>query len=85
MKKARNRVREGKDADADDILPEYDFSRAGPNPYASVVGSTVRTVVLEPDVAASFPNSRAVNRALRQLAKNAGSERKTRKRRPRSA
>ena len=50
---------------ADEILPEYDFSRASPNKYASryVAGSTV--VVLEPDVAAAFPGPEAANQALR--------------------
>jgi hypothetical protein len=55
-------------ADADEILPEYDFSRAVPNKYASryAAGSTV--VVLEPDVAAAFPSSEEANEALRALA-----------------
>ncbi len=54
--------------DADEILPEYDFSRARRNTYASryVAGSVV--VVLEPDVAAAFPNSGEANDALRALA-----------------
>ena len=54
--------------DIDDILPEYDFSRARPNKYASqyLAGSSV--VVLEPDVAAVFPSSGEVNDALRALA-----------------
>ena len=53
---------------ADEILPEYDFSRGRPNKYASryVAGSAV--VVLEPDVAAAFPGPEAVNQALRALA-----------------
>jgi hypothetical protein len=54
--------------DAAEILPEYDFSRASPNKYASryAAGSTV--VVLEPDVAAAFPSSGDANEALRALA-----------------
>ncbi|HEX4809448.1 MAG TPA: hypothetical protein VH325_10985 [Bryobacteraceae bacterium] len=65
MKKAPHKPRA---ADPDDILPEYDFSRAVPNRYASkyVAGSSV--VVLEPDVAAAFPTARAANDALRALA-----------------
>ena len=53
---------------ADEILPEYDFSRALPNKYASryAAGSTV--VVLEPDVAAAFPGPEAANQGLRALA-----------------
>jgi hypothetical protein len=53
---------------ADEILPEYDFSSGIRNKYASryAPGSTV--VVLEPDVAAAFPNSKDANEALRALA-----------------
>ena len=52
----------------DEILPEYDFSDSRPNKYAAryTTGSTV--VVLEPDVAAVFPNAGEVNEALRALA-----------------
>lgn len=53
--------------DADDILPEYDFSRGRRNPYAArMAGGHI--VVLEPDVAEVFPNASAVNEALRALA-----------------
>lgn len=54
--------------DTDEILPEYDFSDAKPNKYASryVAGSIV--VVLEPDVALMFPDASEVNEALRALA-----------------
>jgi hypothetical protein len=68
MKRTRNKVEVARRADADEILPEYDFSRASRNKYASqyVVGSSV--VVLEPDVAAAFPSSGEANEALRALA-----------------
>ena len=52
----------------DDILPEYDFSRAARNKYASRYAAGSAVVVLEPDVAAAFPNSREANEALRALA-----------------
>jgi hypothetical protein len=52
----------------DDILPEYDFSRAGPNPYARRYAGSPNIVTLDPDVAAVFPDAEAVNRALRALA-----------------
>ena len=52
----------------DDILPEYDFSLAVHNPYASRYAAGSSVVVLEPDVAAAFPNARAANDALRALA-----------------
>jgi hypothetical protein len=52
----------------DDILPEYDFSRGRPNPYAQRYSSAENLVKLDPDVAAVFPDARAVNHALRALA-----------------
>ena len=55
--------------DADDILPEYDFSVGRRNHYASRLASDTVMVVLEPDVARAFPDSDAVNDALRALAK----------------
>jgi hypothetical protein len=53
----------------DDILPEYDFSKARRNPYAARFAAGVILVALDPDVAASFPDAAAVNEALRALAK----------------
>lgn len=52
----------------DEILPEYDFSKAKPNPYASRYAAGSSVVVLEPDVAAAFPTSGEANEALRALA-----------------
>lgn len=52
----------------DEILPEYDFSKAIPNKYASRYAAGSSVVVLEPDVAAAFPTSREANEALRALA-----------------
>ena len=53
---------------SDEIKSEYDWSKAVRNPYAAryAVGSNI--VVLEPDVAALFPNASSVNEALRSLA-----------------
>jgi hypothetical protein len=52
---------------ADDIMPEYAFSRGRRNPYAArLAGGHI--VALEPDVAAIFPDASAVNDALRALA-----------------
>jgi hypothetical protein len=53
---------------SDDILPEYDFSLAAPNKYASRYAAGSAVVVLEPDVAAAFPSSGEANEALRALA-----------------
>ena len=35
MKKEHNKAKEAGQVDADEILPEYDFSHARPNKYAS--------------------------------------------------
>ena len=66
---------------ADEILPEYDFSKSRRNKYASryLTGSVV--VVLDPDVAATFGSSKEANDALRALA---GIIKKRRPRRPSS-
>ena len=56
-----------------EYLQAYDFSRGLRGKYADrfAVGSNV--VLLAPDVAAVFPNSEAVNEALRTLIKRGGS------------
>ncbi len=54
--------------EVDDIRPEYDWTNAVRNPYASRYAAGSNIVVLEPDVAALFPNSASVNEALRSLA-----------------
>ena len=54
--------------DTDEILPEYDFSDAKPNKYASRYEAGSIVVVLEPDVALMFPDASEVNEALRALA-----------------
>jgi hypothetical protein len=68
MKKTRSKANRTQRVHADEILPEYDFSRAQRNKYAPryAVGRSV--VVLEPDVAAAFPTSEEANDALRALA-----------------
>jgi len=68
MKKTQNRRPSAKRNGNDEILPEYDFSNARRNEYASryVAGSVV--VVLDPDVAATFGSSKEANEALRALA-----------------
>jgi len=67
MTTKKARVKRPARVGADDILPEYDFSRGRRNPYAvRLAGGHI--VVLEPDVAAIFPDASAVNDALRALA-----------------
>ena len=68
MKKIRTRRSAGRPLDADEILPEYDFSHASRNKYASRYAQSSTIVVLDPDVAAAFPSSREANEALRALA-----------------
>jgi hypothetical protein len=52
-------------ADRDEILPEYDFSRARPNKYADRYKEGASVVTLDPDVATVFQNPGEVNEALR--------------------
>jgi hypothetical protein len=68
MKKARSTTKQAALASADEILPEYDFSRAQPNRYASRYAAGSVVVVLDPDVAAVFRDAEEVNEALRALA-----------------
>ena len=81
MKKRLNKREPANNADADEILPEYDFSRAARNKYASRYAAGSAVVVLEPDVAAAFPSPKEANEALRALA---GIIQKHRSRRPSS-
>ena len=54
---------------SDDLRSEYsfDYSKAKKNPYAARLKGRTVAVVLEPDVAAAFPTSKAVNRQLRAV------------------
>jgi hypothetical protein len=59
---------ESEDAlDPDEILPEYDFRGAVRGKYAARYAEGTNVVLLDPDVAAAFPDSAAVNSALRAL------------------
>lgn len=56
--------------DPDEILPEYDpalIRRGVRGKYAARYAEGTNVVVLEPDLAAAFPDSAAVNAALRAL------------------
>lgn len=52
-----------------DMLGEYDFSQGERGKYAKRYAEGTNVVVLAPDVAAVFPNTEAVNEALRALMK----------------
>jgi hypothetical protein len=45
----------------------FDYRRAKPNRFAQEMSERVVTVVLEPDVAAVFKSSKAVNTLLRSV------------------
>jgi hypothetical protein len=53
----------------DDLLPEYEFDyrNARPNRFATQTAESPLTVELAPDVAEMFPDTAAVNEALRFL------------------
>lgn len=50
-----------------DVRPEYDFSQGVRGKYAKSAQEGSNLVLLEPEVAAAFPDSDSVNRALRDL------------------
>jgi len=52
----------------EEMRPEYDFGNAVRGKYAQRYATASNVVVLDPDVAEVFPDSRSVNDALRALA-----------------
>jgi hypothetical protein len=54
--------------DKPEMQDEYDFSRGIRGKYAGRYAEGSNVVVLSPDVAEAFPDSDAVNEALRALA-----------------
>ena len=73
MKKASkgSRTRKGSRRISDDEMrPEYDFSNAVRNKYAKRYAEGTNLVLLEPDLAAEFPDSKSVSRALRAYLKS---------------
>jgi hypothetical protein len=65
MKKARAKAKVVREVDHNEILPEYDFSEGRQNKYAARYAEGTNLVLLDPDVAKEFPDSNAVNEALR--------------------
>lgn len=55
--------------DADEILPEYDLSGGVRGKYTARLAEGTNLVPLDPDVAKVFPDAKAVNDALRALAR----------------
>jgi hypothetical protein len=52
----------------EELRAEYDFSEGQRGKYAARLKEGAKVVLLEPDVAAVFPTSEAVNAALRKVA-----------------
>jgi hypothetical protein len=50
-----------------EMLDEYDFSQGVIGKYAKQYAEGTNIVVLDPDVAKVFPDSAAVNQALREI------------------
>ena len=67
MKKVRAKPKTVREVANDDILPEYDFRKGRRNKYAARYAEGTNLILLDPDVAKDFPDSNAVNAALRAL------------------
>ncbi len=52
-----------------DLLTEYDFSKGVRGKYAKRYAKGTNVIVLAPDIAPIFPDSKSVNAALRVLIK----------------
>lgn len=81
----RSRRARSKNARRNDILPEYDFSGGVRGKYARRFRERTNLILLEPDLAQRFPDSAAVNRALRALVEIADAPKAGRTRRRRTA
>ncbi|MBC8553488.1 MAG: hypothetical protein H8D23_28055 [Candidatus Brocadiales bacterium] len=51
-----------------DMLEEYDFAKGVKGKYAKRYEEGCNVIVIEPDVAAVFPDAGSVNQALRAMA-----------------
>ncbi len=67
MKKSKTKSGSGRFEDT--MRAEYDFSNAVRGVTAARYGQGSNVVLLDPDVAEIFPDARAVNEALRTLAR----------------
>ena len=70
---------------SDDMRPEYDFSGGVRGRFYKQYMKGTNVVVLDPDVAEVFPDSRAVNEALRVLAQIAKRQAKSKPKRSKTA
>ncbi len=54
----------------DDMLPEYDFSQGERGKFPEAYRKGVKVVLLDPDIAEFFVDSKSVNQALREIVGN---------------
>jgi hypothetical protein len=76
------RTKRSRRTSSDELRQEYDFSGGVRGKYARRFREGTNLILLEPDVAERFPDSIAVNRALRALVEIADGPRAARSRRP---
>src|SRR4051812_5797503 len=69
MKKTPRKMSKRVSRDRDTMRAEYDFSRAARGVTAARYRQGTNVIVLDPDVSALFPDSTAVNEALRTFAR----------------
>ena len=80
MKKMKSKQQSEAAEDRDTMRPEYDFSGAVRGVTAARYAKGTNVVVVDPEVLDVFPNSGAVNEALRALAPVLRRRQTTRKR-----
>ncbi len=68
MKKTKARPRAAPDPDSDTMRPEYDFSKGVRGVTAARFRQGTNIILLDPSLRDVFPDSVAVNEALRALA-----------------
>jgi hypothetical protein len=75
-------MKKGSRSMPDDLRPEYDLAALGPGVRGKYAGRLKGTtlVALQPEVAAAFPTSEAVNEALRAVLRTTVVRRSTRAR-----
>lgn len=67
LKNENTMHREVRPEDSDEMRPEYDFSQGVRGKHYQAYRAGTNVVLLEPDIAAVFPDSASVNEALRLL------------------
>jgi hypothetical protein len=67
MRKAKTKAVRRSAVREDTMLPEYNFAKARRGVTAARYAEGTNVIVLEPDVAAAFPDAASVNEALRAL------------------